>query len=333
MNIKTILAAVCLFWTTIACFAQESYSREYRNALRYGAKVKITVSASDSGASPVSNATVSVFFEQKDGNQYKQEGETDVLGMFTAEGMTRSSIGGSVIKGGFYRSDFHLPFAMGQERIDGDRWLPWNPTIPVVLREIRNPIPMYVKIFDGILPNGETYGFDCEAGDFVKPYGRGVKSDFMVTCKGTGIPGTKTTHSIEMLAPDPAGGFMVKKKHSSSAFKSDYLAPEQGYSTNVFAQMEYDSQHGVSGSSVFQSDEYLVFKSRIKCDAEGNIVSANYGKFYSGIEFMRGVGEHVGVGFLYYFNPTPNDRNIEFDGKNNLFKPGWNSNLNWSREP
>jgi hypothetical protein len=26
------------------------------------------------------------------------------------------------------------------------------------------------------------------------------------------------------------------------------------------------------------------------------------------------------VSFTYYLNPTPNDRNLEFDGKNNLFK-------------
>jgi hypothetical protein len=26
------------------------------------------------------------------------------------------------------------------------------------------------------------------------------------------------------------------------------------------------------------------------------------------------------VSFIYYFNPTPNDRNLEFDGKNNLLK-------------
>ena len=119
----------------------------------------------------------------------------------------------------------------------------------------------------------------------------------------------------------------------SCALKSDYLAPEQGYSTNMLAKMEYNSKSGVSGSSVYRSDEYLAFKSRIKRDADGNIISANYGKFYSEIEFIRGVGEFVGVSFLYYFNPTPNDRNLEFDGKNNLFKPGWRDNLNWSRDP
>lgn len=313
--------------------AQDVYSEEYQNALRYGAKVKLTVSVSDSSANPVSNATVRVNFERSDGNQYKVEGKTDVLGMHTIEGTTRSSVGGSVNKDGYFRSVFRLPFATGQERIDGDRWLPWNPTIPVVLRDIRTPIPMYVKHFDGILPNGISCGFDCIAGDFVEPYGRGRESDFTITCKGRGVPGERTTHSIEMAIPEPGGGFAIRKIHSDSAFKSDYLAPDQGYTTNISAKMEYDSRRGVTGSPVLQSDEYLAFKSRIRRDAKGDVISANYGKIYSAIEFIRGVGEYVGISFLYYFNPTSNDRNLEFDGRNNLFKSDWRETLIWSREP
>jgi len=337
MNINWMTILI-LVMTVVKSLAQapQIYTREYWRAMRDGADAKVTIAVSDEDGRPVTNANVRVFFRMQSGpTQGKRAvGITNNEGEFTAEGRTTDIVFIGVEKPGCYTSRAqHNAASRDAERLKNGRWLPWNPTIPVVLREIRNPIPMYVKIFDGELTNGATYGFDCKAGDFVKPYGRGVESDFMVTCKGTGIPGTKTAHSIEMVVSDPAGGFMAKKKHSSSAFKADYLAPEQGYSTNIFAKMEYDSQHGVSGSSVFYGDEYLVFKSRIKRDEEGNIVSANYGKFYSGIEFMRGVGEHVGVGFLYYFNPTPNDRNIEFDGKNNLFKPGWNSKLNWSREP
>ncbi len=44
-------------------------------------------------------------------------------------------------------------------------------------------------------------------------------------------------------------------------------------------------------------------------DERGNIVSAHYGKIYG--DFMQ---------FSYYLNPTPNDRNVEFDPKQNLLK-------------
>jgi hypothetical protein len=49
------------------------------------------------------------------------------------------------------------------------------------------------------------------------------------------------------------------------------------------------------------------FRVRTKLDENGNVVSARYGKIYG--DFMQ---------FSYYLNPTPNDRNVEFDPKQNL---------------
>ncbi len=46
---------------------------------------------------------------------------------------------------------------------------------------------------------------------------------------------------------------------------------------------------------------------RSALDQQGNVVSAHYGKIYG--DFMQ---------FTYYLNPTPNDRNIEYDPKQNL---------------
>jgi hypothetical protein len=46
---------------------------------------------------------------------------------------------------------------------------------------------------------------------------------------------------------------------------------------------------------------------RAVLDGCGNVKSALYGKIYG--DFMQ---------FSYYLNPAPNDRNIEFDPKQNL---------------
>jgi hypothetical protein len=46
-------------------------------------------------------------------------------------------------------------------------------------------------------------------------------------------------------------------------------------------------------------------------DENGNIKSALYGKIYGGFE-----------NFQYYLNPTPNDRNVEFDPDHNLLNLG-----------
>jgi hypothetical protein len=56
-------------------------------------------------------------------------------------------------------------------------------------------------------------------------------------------------------------------------------------------------------------------RTRVQLDADGDIISANYAKIYDNIRFdARGT-----VSFWYYYNPTPNDRNLEFDPKRNLF--------------
>lgn len=57
-------------------------------------------------------------------------------------------------------------------------------------------------------------------------------------------------------------------------------------------------------------------RTRVKLDEKGEIVSANYAKLTSDLQFdPRGRVE-----FTYVFNPTPNDRNLEFDPHANRFK-------------
>ena len=57
---------------------------------------------------------------------------------------------------------------------------------------------------------------------------------------------------------------------------------------------------------VIETGEYMVIRSRVKCDERGNIVSAHYSK-------LLGPGESV-------FNPCPNDTNLEFDPERNLYQ-------------
>ena len=54
-------------------------------------------------------------------------------------------------------------------------------------------------------------------------------------------------------------------------------------------------------------DRNYFFRVRTLLDEHGNVKSALYGKIYG--DFMQ---------FAYYLNPTPNDRNVEFDPKQNL---------------
>jgi len=315
MRIMIVCMLACLFWTTDECVAQDCYSKEYKNALRYGAKVKITVAVSDLDAKPVSNATVNVFFEQKDGNQYKVEGETDSLGMHVVEGMTRSSVGGSVRKEGYYRSVFHLPFATGQERIDSNRWLPWNPTIPVVLKRIRNPVSMILKFAHMQIPQfDEPLGFDLEKHDWVAPDGQGEVPDMLV--KFETIDDTSPFRKLVVEFPGEMNGAYVRKKDDHSILKSDYHAM-----TNGVYEARIENSDGKRGPAhiLLGGGDYLVFRVRCKVDDKGRLISAHYGKIYGPFDYF--VQSRNKMRLSTMFNPIENDTNLEFDGN------GWDDSL------
>lgn len=343
---------VLLFWTMLSaagCLAQEpeSYTKDYKHALRYGAKAKMTLHIIDETGMPVSNAAASVvFLPPKAISNTVVRGLSDEKGLFVAEGVSTKAIGGYVSKDRYYSTNFKCPRGNPADpydsasKVKGDRWLPWNPTVPVVLREIRNPVPMYVKSVDHILPKGVSIGFDCAVGEFLPPVGKGEVADFNVLVEQNGVLTKDRKFSKRMIlqANSEGGGFAFLKTHSASAFKSEHQAPLGDYAGSVDFYAEYPPPSASRPTiDPFASGKYMVFRSRVERDDEGNIIKANYGKIYETIEYGRNAriqtdGESM-IRFLYYFNPTPNDRNLEFDGKNNLFKPGWNSNLNWSREP
>jgi hypothetical protein len=59
---------------------------------------------------------------------------------------------------------------------------------------------------------------------------------------------------------------------------------------------------------------------RTKKDAQGNIVSSLYGEIYGDFNAVHGSGIGSTLSFSYHLNPTPNDTNMEFDPKQDLFK-------------
>jgi len=274
---------------------------------------RVTLQIIDDCGLPISNERISVRYGTQGYGKTKLS-TTDANSLYTVKGFpARQTVTGSVAKDGYYASTFKVP--VNRE---------WNPTLPIVLREKRNPIPMYVKRIERYIPKAQAIGFDCEKGDFIAPHGSGAVADFTIHIEGGGVVGKIRTNAVNIASLDPEGGFKVLKRYNDSDFKSEYMAPESGYSTNLAAASTYTIK-GFEGTQLFNSgDEYLVFKSRIKRDKDGNVISANYGKIYGEFEYFSGFDgqETALVKFLYYFNPTPNNRNIEFDGENSLLLKG-----------
>ena len=277
-------------------------------------KAKITVRVVDEGGVPVTNASIGVGFNQG-GNAWIGEHKSESIrgfsnsnGLFSAEARCMSGIGIIVDKDGCYRSSARNDYPGTYQ--GKKRWEPWNPTNIVVLKELKNPTPMYVKSLNiGVPELNKALGFDLEKGDWVAPYGKGDFSDFVFYAELEQKNSDHFDYSLTLTFPNEKDGLQTFEGptfHKGSKLKSNHEAPEDGYlpEWNQFRKR----RPKIGETNNIDRERKYYFRVRTKLDEEGNIISALYGKIYG--DFLQ---------FTYYLNPTPNDRNVEFDPDKNLF--------------
>lgn len=279
--------------------------------------VKFTVEVVDDQGKAIPNASVgsSTFLRWQPGqgfgkniyDKFNQKASENGIAIFEYQSKRgECSIGAS--SDGHYRSS--LPNYTFEKVVNG-RWTPENPTIRYVLKKKRNPIPMYAKsLSQGLLVPvlGKKCGYDFEVGDWVAPHGKGETSDIYFLVKFSKKANGDFDSSIEVSFPNEKDGliYFEDKPREGSEFVSDYLAPLKGYQKQKLLRRFQKDGKITSDINRELGNYYLRLRTRL--DAKGNIESAHYAKIYG--DFMY---------FTYYFNPTANDRNVEFDPKNNLF--------------
>ena len=147
-------------------------------------KACITIFVVDENEKPLQNISVGVGFTRNSGSGGTFEGNdgmTDNNGKFTVKGHTLNIVSYGASHIGYYRSNGEYAF----DHETGGEWQPWNPEIKVVLRKIENPIPMYARHFEKVLPfKDKDIGCDLIANDWVKPYGTGTHNDSFSFGKG-----------------------------------------------------------------------------------------------------------------------------------------------------
>ncbi|NBB78348.1 MAG: hypothetical protein GVY36_02725 [Verrucomicrobia bacterium] len=202
-------------------------------------------------------------------------------------------------------------------------------------------------------------GFDFEAGDWVEPHGSGKEADILVRyyaefvkfrnspsrtmeerrasyrrkCERQGISFTEEGFkkaiglwegTLEFSFPGEKEGLVRVEDDFllHNALRMPHEAPEHGYmSEYVVEKAEGPVPGGVVTDETpkkyldSRKDIGFFLRTRVKLDENGEILSANYSKVHGDFQF----GPKGYFAFDYYFNPTPNDRNLEFDPKRNLF--------------
>jgi hypothetical protein len=298
----------------------------------------LTVKVSDDTGLPLSGAQATIRF-LKIGGEDVYSGLTDENGEFSAR--TEMSLGTflRVEKTGHYSAKLNNT---------GDFQIPrGTATVPLVLPRVMKPIALHAARISSIrIPERDTWlGFDLAAADWVLPHGEGrvvdirfkLSNEFVGYEEAFGdiekeqslvrsikgkrgetfseeefrLSAGKWRGVLEVSFPGPKEGVVEEgaRYWYYNELRLPHVAPEGGYKSGL----RYEASTYEARAPARLIGYYL--RTRVKLDANGKIISANYAKIYEDIRFdPRGT-----LSFWYYYNPTPNDRNLEFDPKRNLF--------------
>jgi hypothetical protein len=300
---------------------------------------QITVRVLDDAGQPLTNmqVNVSTFDRWVPGDNFGRDQYKNTSSFTGTNGQCIVKLSGqrnrygciAIPSSGYYR-DIGLAYVFTNSA--KGQWQPWNPVITLVLQRVLNPIPMYAKRVEfygkmKIPAEGKPLGYDLVKGDWVAPFGTGSESDFILLLQraperevmsywGT-APRPYKLYDVTLRVTFSNGDDGIQSAYTAtcqgSALKLSREAPENGYQTNL-VKRTFRKEGGADHSDVHGDANYF-FRVRTKKGENGKIVSALYGKIQGDVDVDR----HGQVRFTYYLNPTPNDRNLEFDPKRNLF--------------
>jgi len=293
----------------------------------FGAPVSVQVKVLDDLGAPVVGADVLVIFQGYAATPISETIlKSNAEGMVHTQGETPIGVTLRAWKLGHYETQ--TEFSISPEKSIERTY---------VLPRVLNPIPLCAARDESLhLPiQNEWVSYDFEARDWVTPHGKGKHPDirfrFTKTFNGWTLSDEQMANArkanrdkseeelrffygkwdgvLEVSFANPKEGMEEEKRFlPKSLLKLPHLAPETGYEpTRRYETSTYKGRPPEHATGFF-------LRTRVQLDASGDIVLANYGKIYGDLRFdPRGT-----VRIWYYFNPMPNDRNLEFDTQRNL---------------
>ena len=303
-------------------------------------KVAVRVTDFDTGE-PLEGVEIKACFESR-GQAWGNAGPVEKTSRTDKNGrcsLTAMASGGSVCveahPEGYYRFE-RTVFFTNVTWSTPPCLLPWNPVRDLRLNRKGTPVPMFAKHLAWCrIPALELpCGYDLEAGDWVAPHGKGVTADLLFTMHREEVKGEKVyggwldPHSYEGVVfqmdvefPGEGNGVIPVLLPEDTFRHFLRTAPESGYEPRLTRKEYYGCPPDDDAEErgwMSNRNRCFYLRIRTRLDKDGNVVSAHYGKIYRDFEVIPSVGKQGLFGdFSYYFNPVPNDRNIEFG--QNLF--------------
>lgn len=310
---------------------QKSYP-QLKELNRHGGIATINLTVKNEKGVPIQGAEGGAWFWYKNGGTSSKD-ISDENGKLTLSNKVTTDSAYRIEKEGFYYSEGYVrsfeapdePFGFFERRR-------WKPVIrEVVLKTKRNPIPMYSKKCRGKLPAiNQAIGFDLKIVDWVKPYGKGENTDMVVTVATKEVNvGRKTFTRASVVTFDFPGDYNGVQVCDSDGWSKFISAYHVNLQTPFQKQLVMPSQN--SRYKWLDKRKHLVFRVRSEVSPSGELLRCHYGKIYPTFDITS---EEFALRAVF-FNPTPNDTNLEFDPKRNLspFKPLSMEELELNRLP
>lgn len=298
-------------------------------------EIQVSFQVVDESTAPVENAEVRTGYIRVQGGDRVIEGQTDEAGIFKFKGRPgEHSIPAKIEKDGYYdcKGRFSVARSIQGYAVNSDT------EIKLILREIRNPVPMAAGRTQMDFPSAKgSYGFDLIERDWLPPHGVGEKADIMVHVDFVFNEWLDHDMQIKWEFVGEPNGIQPFDPIEESTFISPYLAPINGYEKEVswrnrrFERDQWSSSMdrysvenvndlSASGDGRGQGRFFYLFRIRSEVDENGEIVGGHYGKIYGFGAMLRPDqdfpgGHHTGV---IYLNPQEGDRNLEMDLEENL---------------
>jgi hypothetical protein len=279
---------------------------------------QVTMQVVDDEGRPVEGALAKVAYERppRGASSVRIEsasGNTDTTGRVVLQGKTAlPGISYGVEKVGYYQvrgPRYHFKEKTWR------RWQPWNPTIEVVLKRIKNPVPMYGrKVEKGLPVLNETIGYDLMMGDWTPPHGQGQTADFVLFGTLDKRGEDDFDFELRLTFSRPGDGIQrmpdefVLYRDGSLYWAPAYEAPADGY-VSEWRLRRWRHGRDRPIQSTFNMKTGYYFRVRSELDGDGRAVKALYGKIRG--DFFS---------FTYYLNPD-GTRNLEYDPQRNLLRP------------
>ncbi len=251
----------------------------------------------DAGGDPVAGASVFANMEARGALGHVIRDTTDENGEIFVSKLNHVSFNRVEISAeGYYDyREYDGPWhRVCERRPDADGRIAFDFVAKKKIRPVKK-INAGIEIPDSVRWRSAEMFFDCEKGDWLPPYGKGLTGDLKLThsfeCKDSKRPKAAYRKVIRIEAVGPGNGFLRDTCNWYDGLPGAYQVPSEARFedepiTAIYCWKWEDG--GSAGTREFDQSTYCLLRLRTRLSEDGRVMGAHYGKLFF----------HVGVGSL-----------------------------------